>query len=102
MTVEQANELLRQIGVMNLMAISGGRKALVDGQLVLKVGSGYSVRIALAGNDTYTVQRIYQRAGKTTVKGEVANVYFDEVGEIAYQASCYVNVNFGGERVVRA
>ncbi len=102
MTVEQANELLRQIGVMNLMAISGGRKALVDGQLVLKVGSGYSVRIALAANDTYTVQRIYQRAGKTILAGQVANVYFDEVGEIAYQASCYVNVNFGGERVVRA
>jgi hypothetical protein len=101
MTKEQAVQLLQQIGA-NIFAISGGRRALVNGELVLKVGSGYSVRIALAGNDTYTVQRIYQRAGNTTVKGEVADVYFDEVGEVAYQASCFVNVAFGAERVVRA
>jgi hypothetical protein len=94
MTKEQAVQLLQQIGA-NIFAISGGRRALVNGELVLKVGSGYSVRIALAGNDTYTVQRIYQRAGKTILAGQVANVYFDEVGEVAYQASCFVNVEFG-------
>ena len=96
MNNDQANETLRQIGGMNLLAISGGR-ALVngDGALVLKVGRGYSVEIDLTASDDYTVRRVYQRGAKKWVKGEVERVYCDEIGEIAYRASCFVNVAFG-------
>ena len=46
-------------------------------------------------NDTYVVRRVYTRAGRVTVKGQQYTVYCDEVGEVAYQASCFVNVPFG-------
>lgn len=88
----QARELIAQIGKMNLWAISGGRVQIdSQGAVVLKVGNGYAVRIILEGNDTYTVQRLW----RMNVKGEARNVYADEVGEIAYVASCYVNRDFG-------
>jgi hypothetical protein len=96
MTKEQAKELISQIGMMNLFAISGGRVHLTaEGSVQLKVGSGYSVIVELAGNDTYTVSRVYSKGLKTWVKGVQTNVYCDEVGEVAYQASCFVNVKFG-------
>lgn len=91
MTNAQASELINQIGKGNLFAISGGRAALFGGELLLKVANGYGVKIALAGNDTYTVQRVFR--GK--VKAEVFNVFADEVGEVAYTASCYHNRSFG-------
>lgn len=92
MNEAQARELIAQIGKMNLWAISGGRVQVdSQGAVVLKVGNGYAVRIVLEGNDTYTVQRMWRHV----VKGEAQNVYCDEVGEIAYVASCYVNRDFG-------
>lgn len=92
MTGAQAQELIAQIGRMNHWAISGGRVQIdSQGAVVLKVGNGYAVRIVLEGNDTYTVQRLW----RTNVKGEARNVYCDEVGEVAYVASCYVNRDFG-------
>ncbi len=45
MNSEQASTLLQQIGGMNILAISGGRKRLIDGILVLPVGSGYTVEV---------------------------------------------------------
>jgi hypothetical protein len=84
-------ETLQQIGRMNLLAISGGRaKAGADGELILPVAHGYSVAIILDASDTYTVQRRW----RDKIKGERSGIYFDEVGEQAYQASCYVNVDF--------
>lgn len=92
----QARELIAQIGKMNLWAISGGRVQIdSQGAVVLKVGNGYAVRIVLEGNDTYTVQRLW----RTNVKGEARNVYADEVGEVAYVASCYVNREFNQAEV---
>jgi hypothetical protein len=103
---EQANELLAQIGKWNVLAISGGRALLkIDPNdadeflLVLPVGKGYRVEIELTAADDYTVRRVYKRGAKEWVKGEVAGVYCDQIGEIAYQASCYVNVEFGKEPV---
>lgn len=100
--------LLKQIGTMNVFAISGGRVGVwkPNGECMeieLPVSSGYLVRITLAGNDTYTVERILRRRAKgqssktDKVLGVRENVYADEVGEIAYQASCYKNVQFGQE-----
>jgi hypothetical protein len=93
MTNAQAKELVKQIGKMNMWAISGGRAEMNAGALILRVGQGYRVRVILEGNDTYTVQRMW----RNVVKGEASNVYADEIGEVAYVASCYVNRAFGAE-----
>jgi hypothetical protein len=94
-------DLLYQIGRGNVMAISGGRFDTLtndDGEvtdLILPVAYGYRVRINLAANDTYTVRREFVRGGKVYEKGRQEDVHCDEVGEVAYRASCYVNVEFG-------
>lgn len=100
------NILLSQIGRENVWAISGGRVGVwkPNGECMeveLPVSSGYLVRIILAGDDTYTVERILRRRpkGQTSrvdkVLGRMEGVYCDQVGEVAYQASCYKNVEFG-------
>jgi hypothetical protein len=91
---------IAQIGQMNLLAISGGRYSVnAVGDLVLPVGRGYSVEIAYAFSDTYTVRRVYTqskpRAGRW-VKGEVSEVFCEEIGEVAYRASCYMD-DWAGE-----
>jgi hypothetical protein len=101
-------ELKAQIGMMNIFAISGG-KSIIDGatfdkeygtteQIEFPVAYGYRVRITLGWDDTYTVSRVIVKNTKkgivNTIKGTVEGVYFDEVGEIAYQASCFRNVEF--------
>jgi hypothetical protein len=94
-------ELLDQIGTMNVFAISGGRRGVMRDEngevtdLILPVAHGYRVRISLAANDTYTVRREFVRGGKVYEKGRQEDVYCDEIGEVAYRASCYVNVEFG-------
>lgn len=97
----EARELLDQIGMMNVFAISGGRWSVARDEggevtdLLLPVAHGYRVRVSLAVNDTYTVRREFVRGGKIYEKGRQEDVYFDEIGEVAYRASCYVNVEFG-------
>jgi hypothetical protein len=100
-------ETLRQIGHMNVCAISGGR-FMIDGgafdraaagDIILPVSSGYRVRISLEADDTYTVTREMKRGAKLFVKGVQTNVYFDEVGEVCYQASSYKSNDFGGHKV---
>lgn len=81
---------LAQIGRMNVLAISGGRVATFGDTLVLPVGAGYSVEVDLdEGSDTYTVRRMLRRGGKAFPKGEQTDVYCDEIGEVAYRASCF-------------
>lgn len=89
-----ASTLLAQLGRRNVLAISGGRVGVRRTGITLPVSSGYSVTVDLAGNDTYTVRRIFTRAGRTWIKGERADVYCEQVGEVAYKASCYKNVEF--------
>ncbi len=87
---------LRQVGTLNVLAISGGRVLLIKDEnqqpvgMALPVNQGYQVHIYLANNDTYTVQRIFR--GK--IKGERDDVYAEELGETAWNASCYQNVEF--------
>lgn len=83
------NETLRQIGTMNVLSISGGRASVVDEGLMLPVSNGYHVRITLAADDTYTVERLFIRAGKVSVKGRREGVYCDEIGETAYRAGMF-------------
>lgn len=83
------NETLRQIGTLNVLSISGGRASLVAEGLMLPVGNGYSVRITLAADDTYTVERVFTRGGRHWIKGRREGVYCDEIGDAAYYASCF-------------
>lgn len=92
-------QLLAQIGTMNVLAISGGRVQVRDTGITLPVGQGYSVEIDLDFSDTYVVKRVYTRAGKRVVKGQVSDVFAFDIGETAYYASCFVNVDFGGHNV---
>jgi hypothetical protein len=85
------DELLAQIGRMNVAAISGGRVIRRETGVTLPVSNGYSVTVDLDPSDTYVVRRVFTRAGQASVKGERCDVYCDEVGEIAYQASCFRN-----------
>lgn len=90
-----AQELVRQIGRMNVLAISGGRVVALRDGVDLPVGAGYKVEVRLAADDTYVVRRVFTRAGKRFVKGTQTNVYFDEVGEVAYRASSFRSYDFG-------
>ena len=97
-----AEELLRQIGIANIFAISGGRVIYWqtnDGKatrtITLPVSNGYSVEIYLAWDDTYTVTRQFKRKGQYINKGTVEGVYCENIGEVAYKASCFRNVQFG-------
>jgi hypothetical protein len=95
------DELINQIGHMNIFAISGGRVGVTknnQGETVeveLKVGKGYRVSISLGWDDTWTVSRQFVRKGVVSDKGTLTGVFADQVGEIAYKASCFVNVQFG-------
>lgn len=82
---------LQQIGRMNVLATSGGRARNIGGELELPVSSGYTVRVTLAANDTYTVQRLLRRGVKVWVKGERSDVHAEELGETVYVAGCYKN-----------
>jgi hypothetical protein len=95
------DELISQIGHMNILAISGGRVIVVknnDGETIeveLKCGAGYRVSIALGWDDTYTVTRQYVRKGTVFNKGTVEGVYCENIGEVAYKASCFRSYEFG-------
>jgi len=88
-----ATVLRDQIGMMNIFAISGGRITVRETGITLPVSNGYSVTVDLTTSDEYTVRRVYTRAGKVTIKGEYTGVHCDAVGELAYQASCFRNVD---------
>lgn len=96
-TPEQREEMRRQIG-RNILSISGGRvTALVDG-IELPVSNGYRVRVRLTPADTYRVERVFIRSGVEFLKGAMDGVYCDEVGEVAYYASCFRSHPEWGER----
>lgn len=90
------NIMVQQIGAMNMLAISGARFTRVnDLTIVLPVRYGYRVRVTYQpGSDTYKVERLYNRGGKTWVKGTMNRVYCENLGEAAYHASCYLD-SFG-------
>jgi hypothetical protein len=89
------DELIKQIGQMNVFAISGGRVGVIvndEGETVeiqLPVSNGYRVSIKLGWDDTYTVSRQFVRKGTVSDKGTIEGVYCTEIGEVAYQASCF-------------
>jgi len=96
--------LIAQMGRMNLFAISGGKFAVIHDKqdsvpcgIIMPCGGNRAVEIVLNWMDLYTVRRVrYITAGAN--KGDVVveqelgeMVYCTEVGEVAYQASCWNN-----------
>lgn len=96
--------LLGQIGRSTVLAISGGRYDHVQppdgcGAVWFPVSNGYSVRITLAADDTYTVERVFTRTSRQTgtryTIHRMTGVYADKVSDMAYNASCFRNIEFG-------
>lgn len=83
--------IANQIGRMTVLAISGGRCQRLDDGIRLPVGYGYCVDVHYTPADDYTVERVFVRSGKVTSHGAETQVYADEVGEVAYRASCFRN-----------
>ena len=81
--------LINQIGKQNILSISGGRVGERESGITLPVKYGYQVEVDLMGNDTYRVRRVYETESARILKGEKSNVYAENVGEVAYKASCY-------------
>jgi len=84
-----AKQAMLDIGHGNVAAISGGRFLGGDHAVVMPVSNGYHVVVSLSHDNTYTVRRVFVRGGKATVKGEWSEIYYHQLGEIAYQASCF-------------
>ena len=98
---DTAREMLRQIGNITLLAISGGRREVHttpsgDPLLRLPVGNGYRVDVIYdRASDTYTVNRVFSRGGKDFPKGTMTYVYADQLSDIAYLASSFRSHPFG-------
>lgn len=95
------DELIRQIGQMNILAISGGRVYVSKNQqgetvgIDLPCGAGYRVSIELGWNDEWVVTRQFVRKGTVFNKGTVEGVYCENIGEVAYRAACFRSYDFG-------
>lgn len=83
--------IANQIGRMNVFAISGGRCQRLDDGIRLPVGYGYCVDVRYTPSDDYVVERVFIRGGRTFSHGAEYGIYADEVGEVAYRASCFRN-----------
>jgi hypothetical protein len=90
-----ASLLMRQIGGMNLMAISGGRWSLIEDTnhdaigIRLPISHGKHVEVFYMADDTYMVRRVFIRSGKRTIQEQYDDVYCEQVSEMSYQASCW-------------
>ena len=99
---------LSQIGRGNLMAISGTRANKRNNEMVLPVNRNQQVIVGYdGGSDTYFVraEQIITNGkdkGKTRVLGQWDNVYADELGETAYQASLKPSMLSDDNKVVWA
>lgn len=94
------DELIAQIGQMNILAISGGRVYVSKHNnetvgIDLPCGAGYRVSIELGWNDEWVVTRQFVRKGVIFEKGTVEGVLCENIGEVAYQASCFRSYDFG-------
>lgn len=89
-----AQTILDQIGRMNVLAISGGRRSYLQDdegvEVILPCGHGYEVRITyVAARDLYTVTRGYRRGLSYWIKGQMTDIGDTELGEVAYRAGMY-------------
>jgi hypothetical protein len=83
-------DLMPQIRVWDLMAVSGGRREQLNKyEAKFPVGHGYSVRVKLSFMDTWEVERVFEREGKAFLKERWDDVYAFDVSDVVYKASCY-------------
>lgn len=83
-------DLMPQVHIGDLMAISGGRRAQINKyEADFPVGKGYHVRVKLSFLDLWEVERVFVREGKVTVKEVWHEVYAPEVSRAMYEASCF-------------
>lgn len=102
-TVEERTEIARtirdQIGFATILAISGGKWLVASDRLgiVIPAGSGYVVKVEYRPvPDLYSVERVFRRGGREWVKGVETEVYWLDLEDSVWRASCYRNVEFGG------
>lgn len=91
----------QQIGFVTLMAATGrGNGYRVDDDTIgFQVSHGFHVTVTLdAGSDTYTVRRCFRRNGVLKTLGERTWIHCEDLSNTFYDASCFVNVEFGGHR----
>ncbi len=90
-TIEDAQrqEMVRQISLMAILSISGGRVTPIPDGIELPVSNGYRVRVQLTPIDDYTVTRVFIRGGKEFEHGKRVHVYADEVSAAAYYAGMF-------------
>jgi hypothetical protein len=90
---EMRKQMVGQISRMNLLAISGGRVLGCHAGISLPISNGYSVTVQLNHDDTYVVRRVRTTRVKgvpvVRLYGERANVYCEDLSEVAYYASCF-------------
>ena len=93
-------ELLRQVGKMTTLAVSGGRAVSICNEggetvgVLFPCGESRAVEVLLGWLDLYTVRRVRlvtkgQHRGTVTVETETEGVFCDELSEVVYQASCW-------------
>jgi hypothetical protein len=92
-------DIIDQLGMGNLFAISGGRVIKRSTGVTLPISNGYSLTIDRAWNDTYTVRRLFTRSGKVSIKGELTGVYCEDLGDVAYYGSCFRSHRDWGNKV---
>lgn len=89
-TDEMRQTMRQQIGVGNILSISGGRTWNIDTGICLPVSNGFRVAVDYdIGSDTYTVRRVFIRGSVEFDHGRRENVYCDELGEVAYRAGMF-------------
>ena len=83
-------DLIPQLNMWDLMAVSGGRREQLNKyEAKFPVGHGYSVRVKLGFMDTWEVERVFEREGTAWCKEVWHDVYAPEVSQVVYWASCY-------------
>lgn len=86
---KQRAQIVQQIGIGNILCVSGGKIVPIPDGLELPVSNGYTVRVQLTPIDDYTVTRVFIRSGKEFVHGCMAHVYADQVAHAAYYAGMF-------------
>jgi hypothetical protein len=96
----EAREIIRQIGALNLLGVSGGRWAVIrdshDDEIGVRMpcGTNREIEVILSFWDTYIVRRYRtivkgERRGQDIMEFEAQDVYCTEVGETVWQASIW-------------
>lgn len=95
-----ASEIMRQMGRMTALTVSGGRVVAIqngDGETVgvlLPCGESRAVEVVLGWLDLYIVRRVRlvtkgQHRGTVTVEASREEVFCDELSEVVYSMSCW-------------